>query len=394
MNDPPRAAVLTDKALQLIREGHAIFTPSSIARVPDPVEPGATVRVLSPAGELIGLGYFNGLSRIPLRILTFTDEPVDRGFWDRRIEAAWRFRRKFYSRKDSFRIVFGEADGFPGLVADWFSGVLVVQITTAGMERQMECVLPVLVDRLSPKAVILSCDSLARKKEGLPCYRRIETGRIDIPFQASVDGIRSWMDPMTGHKTGFFLDHRLNRKRAAEFCHGKRVLDMFCYSGDFGIRAAMAGASDVTLVDIFESALGLGSRTAADHGVSNRCDFIRAEAVDFMTRYAGRDRWDVIFLDPPSWVRGAGRARRNLANYRKVNRLALQCLALGGLLVTSICSYHVSREDFLRLLGHALHEADRTGRIFETGGAGPDHPILPGLEGTDYLKCFFLELED
>jgi 23S rRNA (cytosine1962-C5)-methyltransferase len=388
------AVILSAQGVRALEQGNTIIPADLVSRPSDTCDPGSLVTVLSPSNTLMGTGYFNALSRIPLRMLTDGPEPVDADFWSKRIESAYRYRQQFYCDTDSYRVIFGESDGFPGLVADWYSGVLVVQITTAGMERLFPLLLPLIKEQLSPRALILSCDSLARKKEGLTTYRKVEFGRGNGPFQAEIDGLQQWIDPLTGHKTGFFLDHRLNRVRGAMFCKGKRVLDMFCYSGDFGIRAAGNSAESVTAVDIFNPAIELGKKTAADHGLTDRTHFIRAEAIDFLSNACRRDTWDVIFLDPPSWVRGAGRSRRNLNTYRKVNRLALQRLAPNGILITSICSFHVTRNDFFTLLGRALHESGRIGRVFETGSASPDHPVKPGVPGMDYLKCFFLQMTD
>lgn len=378
-----------------IQSGGVILRPNHIESVAPEITPGDLVRIVSPSQHCCGIGYFNPASRLPLRILSPHDEAIDSEFWHRRFENAFRFRMQFFEESDSYRLIYGESDNLPGLVVDRFSGVLVVQITTLGMERLLEPIVKVLTDMFSPRAIILAADSQSRLKEGLPLYRKIIYGQIDMPFLAKIDGIAHFIDPLAGHKTGFFLDHRANRLDAAQLSKGRRVLDMFCYSGAFAVRAALAGATHVTAIDLFEPAIELGRKTAQYHGIAaNQCSFIRSEASRFLVEQTGSPGWDLIFLDPPSLVRGAGRAQRNNSNYRKINRLALQCLAPKGVLVTSICSFHTSLNDFRDLLSQALAESHRQGRIFKSSGAGPDHPVRPGLWESEYLKCLFIQMFD
>ena len=384
---------VTPNGLNEIHRGNCTLPDTAVAEPPGECEPGGTVRVLDPDGGFGATGYYNAASKIPLRILSLKDEPVDRAFWAARIRSAWAFRTRFYSPDDSFRLIYGESDGMPGLTVDYFSGILVIQVSTAGMERHLDCIISILREVLSVRAMILANDSLSRKKEGLDLYRKWVSGEVELPCSVTIDGLSHVIDPVNGQKTGFFLDHRLNRIQAAELAAGKTALDMFCYSGAFAIRAAVAGATQVTGVDISPGALDLANRSAELNHVAARCEFLKAEGFQFLKDSAGTRAWDLVFLDPPSLVRGSGRARRNLNNYRKVNRLAVQCTAPNGILVTSICSYHVSREELTAMIAEALADSGRTGRIFASSGAGPDHPVHPGTPGTDYLKCFFVALD-
>ncbi|MBN1879270.1 class I SAM-dependent rRNA methyltransferase [bacterium] len=365
------------------------FGEECIAETPSGIEPGATVSVICPSGHFAGIGYFNRLSRLPLRLLSREAMFPDREFWINSIQSALMFRHRFYTSDESFRIVFGEADQIPGLIVDKFGSVLSVQVTTAGIERHQEVILDVLEELLHPEGIFLSCDCLPRKKEGLPLYRRVARGEVRESFFAPVDGVIHAIDCLHGHKTGFFLDHRLNRHWTAELCKGKQVLDLFSYSGAFGIRAALHQAEHVLCVDIFEPALTLGRTTARFHDIESLIEFKRAEAFAFLNDPSNNESWDVIFLDPPSFVRGNRRAQRNQANYRKIAFLALNALAPGGILVTSCCSFHVSRTDFIKITENAFIQKNRDCRIFRIGSQSPDHPILPSVEGTDYLKCLF-----
>ena len=394
MDHLPRIQV-SEQGCREIQSGGVILRPNHIDSVAPDVSPGDLVHIASNQHACCGIGYFNPASRLPLRILTTRDESIDTDFWKRRFESAHRFRRQFFDAADSYRLIYGESDNLPGLVVDRFSDILVIQVTTLGMERLIDPIVRVLCEMFSPRAVILAADSQSRLKEGLPLYRKIIRGDISMPFAARVDGVTHYIDPLAGHKTGFFLDHRVNRLDAARLSKGRRVLDMFCYSGAFAIRAALEGASRVTAIDLFDPAIELGRRTAVEHGIpSDRCVFIRNEASRFLQEHAGGAEWDLIFLDPPSLVRGVGRAQRNTSNYRKINRLALQCLAPQGILVTSICSFHTCLQEFKNLLTDALTESGRQGRIFKSSGAGPDHPVRPGLWESEYLKCLFIQMFD
>ncbi|MCD4654871.1 class I SAM-dependent rRNA methyltransferase [bacterium] len=381
---------LKESGFKLWQQGRRTFHESTIADVPAGLPSGASVDIKLPNGNLGGRGYFNGLSKIPLRLLTYNNEIIDINFWLNQFKIALGFRLDFYPEEDSFRLIFGDSDKIPGLIVDKFGNYLVIQITTAGIERHSENILAALDILFEPHGIVLACDSLPRKKEGLELYRiQVKGEPLYHPVQAKVDGVQYLIDILHGHKTGFFLDHRKNREFAAKLCKGKNVLDMFCFSGAFAIAASLQHADHVTAIDIHEPSIALGRKSAELNGVSDKLEFVRAEAFDFL---ASTDtKWDLVFLDPPSFVRGNKRARRNLFNYRKINRLALNIVSPGGILVTSCCSFHVSREDYMGVLESALQQAGCSGKIFHVGCQSPDHPIIPGADGTDYLKCFFLK---
>jgi len=356
------------------------------------IAPGDLVEILGPDKLFCGLGYFNHQSRIPLRILTRKKETIDEEFWMRRLDSAWKYRSHFYTRENSCRLVYGEADNLPGLVIDRYCDLYVVQITTAGMEKQSELLVKLLIQQFNPSCIILSCESLPRKKEGLPLYRKVVHGEYQSPAKIVVDDIVYLVDPMTGHKTGYFLDQRENRLFASKLCRDKHILDIFCYTGAFGIAAALNDARNVTFVDIHEPSIDLAKRNVNYHGISNRCKIRKAEAFQFLAETD--EKYDLIFLDPPSFVRGHQRARRNMSNYRKLNNLALQCLAPEGILVSSNCSYYVNKHEFSSIIGKAQTETGRSGRIFHFGQTGPDHPHRAEIPDTDYLKCFFIQLDN
>ena len=389
---PDYTVKLKESGVKLWKAQKQTYHEKHIEEAPAGIPVGASVQALLPDGTFAGKGYYNSNSRLSLRLLTFEEEPIDREFWHRRLSKALDYRLCFYHTNDSFRLIFGDSDRVPGLIIDKFSDVIVVQITTAGIELCKEDILDALEGLFYPKAIVLACDSLPRKKEGLELYRDVVRGSVTGPVLADIDGIGHLVDVLNGHKTGFFLDHRCNRQMAAEFSKDRDVLDMFCFTGAFAMRAAFAGATLVTAVDIHEPSIETGVLTAKHHQRSDQVNFVRAEAFDYLANT--EQKWDTIFLDPPSFVRGSKRARRNLSNYRKINAFAMNCLKPEGILITSCCSFHVSRKDYLEVIESALETSGRSAKIFRTGYQSPDHPAIPGVDGTDYLKCFFLKMEN
>lgn len=384
--------VLNCKGSSLRRNHLQTYHISTIEDVPGDLSPGTPVQVIDDTRTFAGYGYYNPQSKLPLRILSFEEQSIDHSFWMNRLKQALNYRLTFYKAHDSFRLIFGDADGIPGLIVDKFSTHLVVQVTTAGIENYLNQVLDALEELCSPDSIVLACDSLPRKKEGLELYRTVARGKCPDLCLADIDGIDHFIDLKSSHKTGFFLDHRVNRSNAASYCQDRSVLDMFCFSGAFGIRAARNRATSVTAVDIHAPSLELGQKTADHHGLSDRMTFFKAEAFEFLATTT--QQWDTVFLDPPSFVRGSRRARRNLSNYKKINTLGLQVTKPHGLYITSCCSFHVSRNDYLDVLSTAMIQSGRTGRIFHMGWQSPDHPSRPGVDGTDYLKCFFVKLDN
>jgi len=383
---------LNEAGFKLWQEKRQTFHESTIAEVPGQISPGASVEIELPDKQFGGRGYYNYNSRIPLRILSFEDIEIDKTFWLTKFHAALDYRLTFYSSENSFRLIFGDSDQIPGLIVDKFGDYIVIQITTAGIEKYSTDILDTLEEMFQPKGVVLACDSLPRKKEGLELYRVQARGEpISGPISARVDGVNHLIDVLHGHKTGFFLDHRKNRELAAKLCNGKNVLDMFCFSGAFGLNAALNEADQVTSVDIHEPSLTLGRGSAELNKLPVNVNFIKSEGFDFLLKTD--KNWDLIFLDPPSFVRGNRRSKRNLSNYRKINTLALKSLSPGGILISSCCSFHVSRSEYLGVLKTSMQNAEQTGKIFHVGCQSPDHPIVPGVDGTDYLKCFFLKTD-
>jgi 23S rRNA (cytosine1962-C5)-methyltransferase len=266
-----------------------------------------------------------------------------------------------------------------------------VQITTLGMEARKDWIKDALLELLEPRAIVLRNDVPVRKLEGLPLETAVWHGTFEPPVTIEVDGLRYQVDPLGGQKTGFFFDHRMNRRLLAGRVTDARVLDAFAYTGAWGLTALAAGAAHVTFVDESGAAMETARANAELNGLAAHGDFHVANAFDALGQMVdARERYDAVVLDPPAMVKSRGKLGAGLKGYRELNRRAMSLLPEGGWLFTSSCSYHVSPEDFLRVLGEAARDAHRPFRFLEWGKQSPDHPVLLASPETSYLKCAVL----
>ena len=303
---------------------------------------------------------FNPHSLIAGRVLSRTkDEAIDESFLRARLAAALRLRERLYG-EPFYRLVHAEADGLPGLVIDRFGRTLVIEVGSAGMERLTPALLAALDAVLDPRTVILRNDSAVRRLEGLELEVRVAKGETaDGPVALSENGARFFADPLSGQKTGWFYDQRESRARVASLAVGARVLDLYAYTGGFGVLAAMKGAAEVVCVDRSQPALDLASRAAEANGVAARCRFLRGEAFETLEQLD--ESFDVVIVDPPAFVRSKKDLGAGLRGYRKLMRLAAARVAPGGFLFAASCSHHVTPEAFAAELAHALGDARRDG---------------------------------
>lgn len=358
------------------------------------VPTGALVRVVTQTDEPVGVAGFNRHALIALRMIDADAEAaVDARFLAARLERALALRSNLFDRP-FYRLIHAEADGLPGLVIDRYGDVLVVQCNTAVADRLATPLLDALESLLAPRAIVLKNDSPARALEGLEAEVAVARGRLDGPIPVEENGARFAADPLDGQKTGWFFDQRENRAFVAKLARDKRVIDIYAHTGGFGIQAALAGASDVTLVDRSAPALDLALRAAAENGVSERVEALRAEAFDALESHgkAGRS-WDVVIVDPPAFVKSKKDLQAGLRGYRKLARLAARVVAPGGILFAASCSHHAEPAAFAEQVARGLTDAHRTGRILRLSGAGPDHPVHPLLPESAYLKALTLQLD-
>jgi len=355
---------------------------------------GTVVRVQADDGGLLGCATFNPHSLIAARLLDADAEAaIDAGWLAARLARAAALRDRLVGRP-FYRLVHAEADGLPGLVVDRFGPACVVQANTAGMDALLPAILEALQATVAPRTVVLRNDSGARGLEGLKPEVRVEGAAIEGPQAVEEGGLVFQADLLKGQKTGWFHDQRDNRAFLAGLAAGARVLDGYCHTGGFGLRALAAGAAHATLVDSSEGALALAARAAEGNGLAARAAFVKADVfTDFQTRLDKAERWDVVVADPPSFVKSKRDLASGTRGYRKLARMAAGLVEPGGFLLLASCSHNVPPDLFAEQVRRGLRDAGRTGRVLRTAGAAPDHPVHPWLPESAYLKCQVLQLD-
>jgi 23S rRNA (cytosine1962-C5)-methyltransferase len=353
---------------------------------------GDLVDVVMPNGQFYARGLYNPASKIRIRILTFSKEPITESFWRGRIAQAVRLRKRVVSETNAYRMIYGEADRLPGLIVDRYGDMLVMQTLSAGMDRRKELLAELLCEETGASRVYLRNDAKSRSLEGLPVITGFLRGEGPTTLEVYEGTARFLVDIARGQKTGWFCDQRENRLAAARFAVGAEVLEVFCHTGAFGIQAALAGAKSVEGLDVSEEALALAHRHAELNKVQDRCHYRSTDAFDEMRQIerSGR-RYDLVFLDPPAFARSKQAVPRALAGYKDVNLLGIRLTKPEGILITSSCSHHVSEQDLWRVIARAAQDAKRQVRLLEQRGQASDHPILASMPETRYLKCFILQ---
>ena len=354
--------------------------------------PGEPVELRDHRGEPIASAYANPHSLIAARIVS--REPgvrLDRSLLAERIAAAEALRQREFEAP-YYRAVFSESDALPGLIVDRYGDVAVVQITTAGMERVKDDVVALLRSEFGFRTVVLRNDSPARALEGLDAAPEVVGEPIGDTITVEEGGGVFEAAPLAGQKTGWYFDHRANRARLAARAAGKRVLDLYSYTGAWGIQCALGGAGEAHCIDSSANAIELATRNAARNGVADRVRVERADAVAALKalRSAG-ERFDVVVLDPPAFIRRRRDRIKGFEAYRRANGLAIQLLAPGGWLVSASCSAHLERAKHLEIIARVSHPFGLHPRVVAEGGQDRDHPMHPALPETGYLRAFFVE---
>ncbi len=376
-----------------LKQGHLwIFSNEiDIKRSPlDQFQAGQIVIVKNAEKKAIGTAYLNPNTLICARLLTRkTNVKISAKFFHSRITTALQLRQRLFS-KPFYRLIFGESDGLPGLVIDRFDQVFSVQITTAGMEQCKDTIISVLCEIFAPSAIILKNDSNQRHLENLSQQSVCVYGQLDGEVVIEENNALFSVDIMNGQKTGWFYDHRISRQQLAQLAPDQTVLDLFSYSGAWGIPAAIAGAKQVTCVDSSESALQMAKNSAQLNQLENNIQFQRSDVFEFLKQAREqRQRYDIIVLDPPALIKRKKDFKSGYEAYRRLNHLALQVLSNNGILISASCSHHLSKANLHEILRSSARHIDRHIAFFAYGGQGPDHPIHPALAETEYLKTFF-----
>lgn len=372
---------------------HPWVLDTAIAKIEGPVTDGDVVDLISDKGRFIARGLFNSHSRLRVRLYTWdAGEALEDAFFRRRLEAAIALRHDLgYATSDgAARLVYSEADGLSGLIVDRYGEYLSVQATALAIWQRLDKIVPLLIELVRPHGVVLRQERGAVQMEGMPHEEGRHWGEVPAgPAFIEEHGIRYGVDLREGHKTGFYLDQRENRRAVANYVQGRRMLDMFCYSGGFALNAVKhGGASEVLCVDSSEKALALARANAQLNGISN-LHFREGDGFHALQELTNqRERFDVVVLDPPKFARNRAAVNDALMAYHRINRLAVGLLEPGGILVTCSCSGHVLREDFLHMLAGVAQRSERAIQVLEQCGAAPDHPISTTCLESEYLKCF------
>ncbi len=418
----PRATI-TPKGEHALGKGH----PWVYAAEVDAIEPaagtagvvnGSLVDVVSRKGTYLGTGLLSESSKIRIRLVTRNaNDRFDWAFWKRKLQWAWEYRKTVMGPDASCcRVLFSEADGFPGLIVDRFSDVLVSETLSVGMERLKPVIFPLLLEVLAEDGVVIRGiyernDVSTRKLEGLEetCGWFSGEEGSESPVAPSDEaaarfgatkteicenGVRYEVDFENGQKTGFFLDQKYNRRAVAKLAQGHRVLDCFTHTGSFALNAAHGGAEFVRAVDVSELAVDQARANAELNGLAGKMEFTAANVFDLLPSLEGSrdERYDFIVLDPPAFTKSRKTIDAAARGYKEINYRAMKILPRGGYLATCSCSHFMDTERFKRVVSHAAHDAGVQLRQIEERQQAPDHPILWGVPETDYLKFFLFQV--
>ena len=390
----PVVHVINGRQKKLL-QGHPWVYGNEIERVEGEIVDGDLVTVVDFRGRYMGTGFYNSRSLITVRLLTHRQEEITDELIASRVKAACDYRRFVMQREgtDSCRLIYGEADRLPGVIADRFGGVIVLQVLALGMERYTQVIADALIACEQPACLLLNNDDAIRIKEGMTCFTKVLHGELPEETIIHENGVKLAVDVRGGQKTGYFLDQKENHLFLRQFCRDARVLDCFSYIGGFALNAAMGGAREVTAVDISESAVELIRRNAALNGAqinavcANCFDFLRAQV-------KVGEKYDVVVLDPPAFTK----AHANMANacrgYKEIALSAMRLLPAGGVLATHSCSYHMPEDVFVNTVLSAAQDLHRQVRVITLRRQDIDHPVLAGYPESHYLKSLWLQMLD
>jgi len=352
-------------------------------------EPGSLAAIQSSVGKTLGIGYVNPHSLICARLLTRRPRiEIDAAFYERRLRSALQLRESLFEHPN-YRLVYGESDGLPGLVIDRYGDVLVVQITTAGMEAVRELLLDALNRVLAPKCILLRNDTPVRALEGLSQEVEI-IGEAPETVTLEEGGVQFEVPLTAGQKTGWFYDQRSNRTAMHKYVKNKRVLDVFSYIGAWGLQAAAAGASEVCCVDSSAVAQSFLEKNAVANGLADKVRHETGDAFDVLkSMREDKQRFDVVIVDPPAFIKRRKDIKTGEQGYARLNQLALQVLAPDGILISCSCSMHLAAERLQSILYQSARKQGRQMQILERGFQTLDHPVHPAIVETAYLKAFY-----
>ncbi len=366
-----------------IAAGHQWVFSNEIASLRGTPETGEIIELLRHDQKFLGLGFYHPHSLIAFRFLTSEPEEIGFGFFEKRIQQALTLRQKLYPGAESFRLVHGEGDFLPGLIIDKFNEFISMQVLSAGMEKQTDLLCDVLETLFHPKAIVARNDAALRTLEELPLEKKVLRGNTGITIID--DGVKFEVDVLNGQKTGFFLDQRENRKAIHRYAIGGTVLDCFCNEGGFALNAASAKAASVRGMDISEIAIAKAKVNARLNSAA--VEFEIGDVPETLKLLGEKiKKFDMVILDPPSFTKSKKNIPAALRGYKDINAAAMRLVNPGGFLVTASCSHHITEDGFLSAIEQAAVKAKRNVQLLEFSGAAPDHPVIPAMPETKYLK--------
>jgi len=393
MSSPLPQLILNSQADRRLKLGHLWIFSNEVDTARSPLKSfsmGQQVVVTTNSGKPLGIAFMNPNGLICGRMVSRDETiPLNKSLFVHRFKQSLALRELAFS-EPYYRLIYGDSDLLPGLVVDRFGDYLVVQIAGAGMELLKDDIVEALVQVFKPKGILLSNEHSARALEDLPEYTEVAYGEVPESVELIENGTRFMAPIRGGQKTGWFYDHRINRAQLQQYAKGKRVLDVFSYIGGWGVQAAMAGASEVTCVDASEQALDGVEQNAALNGVGDIVNTIHGKAIDVLKHLIAEDeRFDIVVLDPPAFIKRRKDQKAGEAAYRHINELGMRLLGRDGLLVSASCSMHLGKNTLVEIVRASGRHLDRHVQIIGQGGQGPDHPVHPAIPETDYLKAVF-----
>lgn len=398
-------AIITKKGDAWVNGGHPWIYDTEVISVDGEYENGDLVDAVNEKGKYLGTGFVSTESKIRIRLISNNaNDKFDRDFYKRRIKYAWDYRKTVMGDDiNCCRIIFGEADHFPGLTVDRFGDVLVTQCLSIGMEKLKDVIFPLLYEVLTEdgqqiRGIYERNDVSIRKLEGLEENKGwYHLDGVPIPESTETiiteNGIKYYVDFEDGQKTGFFLDQKYNRQAVAKLAKGKRVLDCFTHTGSFALNAAKGGAEHVCAVDISESAVEMAKKNAEINGLDGKMSFVAKDVFDLLPELEkSSEKYDFIILDPPAFTKSRKTVENASKGYKEINLRAMKLLPRGGYLATCSCSHFMTEDLFIKMLQSAAKDASVELRQIEARQQAPDHPILWNVPETNYLKFYIFQV--
>lgn len=394
--------ILKPREADRVVAGHPWIYAGAIMHAGKPLEDGDLVQIRDHRKHWLGVGLYNAQSKITVRVITQEHVMVNQAFFEARIRAALAVRRRHLPGATSFRVVSAEGDFLSGLIVDKYDDVLVIQTSSLGMDQRKAMILAALKTIFTPRAIVERNEMASRKFEGLPEANGLLEGTLDGPVSVNLNGLKFETDLRAGHKTGLYLDQQANYQRTAELIAltpGANVLDCFSFLGGFALHAARAGAAHVHGLDQSADAIAAATRNATTNGLADKCTFEAANVFDWLKTQTAVGpheklipKFDAIVLDPPSFTRNRASVPDALRGYKEIHLRALKLLKPGGLLATFCCSHHVDSATFQDVILSAAFDTRRVLRRVATFSQSPDHPFIPCIPETEYLKGYAFEV--